>query len=193
MTPRARGLFAGGLALAWFAFGADRAVQRLDGFRAPPRGQRTAAEFTAERGAAALTPAEQALTAEAAGLSRQEASWGYVVASLLSPDERAAGLALVAATPPRPAAPGATLEPEMPALIDAILSRHGPATLPAPQVAPREDWQTADRRMRARVLTALVEGPGLDDERAAIVLGATLNLLAVQARRTEIEAELAEL
>jgi hypothetical protein len=43
------------------------------------------------------------------------------------------------------------------------------------------------------VLTALVEGPGLDDERAAIVLGATLNLLAVQARRTEIEAELAEL
>lgn len=184
---RVRGLVALVAALAWYAWGAPGATAALDTLRPPPRGQLTLADVAA----ADLPRAARPLVAEAERLAAREEAWGHVVAALLTPDERSRGLTLAGAAPPVLAAPGATLEPEMPVLVDAILARYGPATLPAPPPPAYEGWPMVDRRTRARVLLALVNGPGLDEERAAIVLGATLDLLEAQSRRTAIEAELA--
>ncbi len=193
MRPGVRGGIAGVAGIAWFALGADRAIAWLDTVREAPRGQLSAQALAEGGRLAKLTPEARALVAEAQALSRREDDWGYVVAALLSPAERADGLARAGAAPPILARPGTTLEPEMPVLVDAVLARYGPHTLPAPEVPRREQWPMVDRRARARALLALVRGPGLDDERAAIVLGITLDLLAAQARRTVIEAELAKL
>lgn len=193
MSPAARGAIALLVGVVWFGWAAERATAALEGFRPAPRGQASAQDLARSGALLTLPPAGRALAAEAKALAEREDRWGYVVAALLSPAERAEGLTRAADAPQPKAAPGMTIEPEMPFLVEAILARYGPRTLPAPDVPRREQWPMVDRRSRARALTALVRGPGLDDDRAAIVLGVTLDLLDAQSRRTEIEAELADL
>lgn len=187
-----RGVVALVLGVAWFAWGAPAVNARLEGFREAPRGQRTAAELRARTAVESLPAATRALVEEAEAAAAKEREWSLVVASLLSTAERAEGLVRAQGEPVVLGPPGRLLEPELPVLVDAILSRYGPELAPVPPAPLRDDWPMIDRRTRIRVLLALVRGPGLDDERAAVVLAATLDLLAAQARRTEVEALLAE-
>lgn len=186
-----RGLFAAALGGLWFAVLAPHAAVWLERFRPEQRGQRTAQDTVAS--GAARSAEARALLTEAQALQRREDDWGYIVASLLSTAERNEGLARASVASPIFARPGQTIEPEMPVLVEAILARYGPRTAAGPVVERRETWPMVDRRTRARVLVALVEGPGLDPERAAIILGATLRLLEAQARRVELEEALADL
>lgn len=193
MTPAQRGLAGAALALAWFAFAAEPAGAALERFRPDVRGQVTLSDLERRGLLLALPPGGAALVAEARVVSRSEEAWGFLVADLLTPAERAEGLTLAAGAPPAHAAPGLVVEPEMMFLVEALLARYGPATAPVRRRPARDEWPMVDRRIRARALTALVQGPGLDEERAAVLLGATLELLSAQARRIEVEAELAEL
>lgn len=190
MRPWTRAAVAGGLAVAWYTFGAEPAGEALLVLRPDVRGQIGVADLERQGLLLELPTAGRLLAAEARTIARKEEAWGFLVAHLLTPAERAEGLTLAAALPPAVGAPGLVIEPEMMVLVDALLARHGPRTLPAPAAPTREEWPMVDRRTRARALTALVRGPGLDADRAAVVLGATLELLGVQARRTEVEAEL---
>ncbi|MDP2312002.1 MAG: hypothetical protein Q8P41_03790 [Pseudomonadota bacterium] len=181
------------LGIAWFVWGAPAANTRLDAFRTAPRGQRSASDLRRLVAVSSLPADARALVEEAELASEREREWSLIVASLLSPAERADGLARAVEEPAVVGFSGHSLEPELPVLVDALLARYGPETAPVPPAPPRDDWPMIDRRARIRVLLALVRGPGLDDERAAIVLAATLDLLATQARRSEIEAALAEI
>jgi hypothetical protein len=175
----------------WFNLVAPDVVVWLERFRPEQRGQRTAQDTVAA--GVARSAEAQVLLAEAEALQRREDDWGFIVASLLGPAERNEGLARAAGAPLVFARPGGTIEPEIPVLVDALLGRYGPRTLPPPAINRLETWPMVDRRTRARVAVALVNGPGLDPDRAAILLGATLDLLETQARRVELEEALADL
>jgi hypothetical protein len=180
------------LGAAWFGWAAPAVNTHLEGYRVAPRGQRTAADLRARMSVASLPPETRALVEEAEAATARERAWSLIVGGLLSPAERVEGLARAQSEPVVLGRPGRLLEPELPVLVDALLARYGPTVAPIPAPPLDDDWPMIDRRTRIRVLLALVHGPGLDDERAAIVLAATLDLLATQARRTEVEALLAE-
>lgn len=188
-----RGLVALILGILWFTFGGPAAVRALDGVGSSARGQRSATDLRRMLDVGQLPPSAVAKVEEAERLARRETAWSTLVASLLTDEERSQALALAAAAPPVLASPGMTLEPEIPVLVDAILRRYGPATAPSPEVPKLDKWTVIDRRTRARALAAIVAGPGLDADRAAVLLGATLELMHVQEQRSAIEAELAEM
>ncbi|MDP2310517.1 MAG: hypothetical protein Q8P18_31150 [Pseudomonadota bacterium] len=187
-----RGLLALALGVAWFGWAAEAVNTRLEAFLVAPRGQRTAADLRARTKVARLPSELRALVAEAEAAMVREEEWSLIVGSLLTKAERAEGLSLAEGEPVFVGPPGRLLEPELPILIEAILARYGPEVAPIPPAPRRDEWPTIDRRARVRALLALVHGPGLDEERAAVVLALTLDLLETQARRTEIEALLAE-
>ncbi len=188
-----RGIAALLLGVAWFAFGAPAVNDRISALRVQPRGQRSAAELRAAIPLASMPPDLRADVAEAEAAARRERDWSLLVGGLLSTAERADGLARAAAEPLVLGPPGRSLEPELPVLIDAIHARYGPATAPIPAAPLRDDWPMIDRRARASCLLALLRGPGLDADRAAVLLAATLDLLATQARRAELEERFADI
>jgi hypothetical protein len=177
---------------AWFTWGGPAVVARIDA----GRGRLDAHEpYATLRGRAQRASGDPKIAAMLDALSRtavEERAWERTVGGLLTPAERTEGLARASSLPPSPpATPGSIVEPELVALLDALQSRYGSRTAPPPPVPAIDNWPLVDRRSRAMALRALLLGPGLDEERAAQILTATLDLLTSQRMRYSLEDELA--
>jgi hypothetical protein len=177
--------------VAWYTWGAPAAAERLKAERTEATAHLSYVELKAAAIGQELDDEEVADFRAAERAARRETDWEYVMAALLTPAERAEGLARAAAMPPVPANGLLLTEPEVPVLLQAIHHRYGHRTAPVPPVPIADPWATIDRRTRVRAAIALVEGPGLDPDRAAILLAATLDLLAAQQERSELEDALA--
>lgn len=181
--PVRNAVLIGALSAAWYGFGAQAVGDWLIRSRAP----KVPLRLEDLRARADDTPAAQTALLRFEAADAAETRWIRLVDSLLSPAERQDGLARAARMPPLQAAGGVRTEPELPALIEALAQRYGPATVDEP-VRATTVWLGVDRRTRAKAVLALVRGPGLDPERAARLLGATQAMLQAEADRQEQES-----
>lgn len=117
-----------------------------------------------------------------------EETWNRVVDGCVGPSQREDGLARAAELAPLQA-PSGSVEPELAALVPALVARYGPTPSNKTPDAVKL-WTTVDRRTRARVALALVRGPGLDPACAPAVLGASEDLLRANTDRFNSENEL---
>lgn len=133
------------------------------------------------------------LLASATEAEAREADWNLRVAAVLTPAQRERAMVLGPSVPPVPPHHGMHfVEPELPALANALLRSHGMGPAEIPPLPASDPWPGADRRLRARGLLALNAEGQLDADQAHALLQITLDAMVVQARRARIERELGQ-
>lgn len=194
-----RALVALGVGLTWFGAVGPALGNRVRQLRAEAARSLSVAEIRAALRTTGTRPDAPlaALLDEAAAAEAREGEWNVLVAEVLDPDQRKQALALepdLAAVPPN--GDMRFVEPELPALAEALLRAHGLGEPELPAMPLRDPWPGVDRRRRARGLLALVQAApsesGLRPEQAQILLRITLDAMEVQVERARIERALGE-
>jgi hypothetical protein len=180
------------LALAWFAVGAPRASEAVRQVRAEAARSLDVAEIrqALQSTGTQPDPVLAELLAQAQALVAQGSPWNLQVAAVLTDSQRQQALALEPGQPPVPPGHLWYVEPELPALAEALLQRHGlgERNLPAPPTV--DPWPGVDTRRRARGLLALIAADGVTEEQGHVLLHVTLDAMALQAESAQVERAL---
>ena len=191
-----RALVGLGLGLTWFVGVGPALGNRVRQLRAEAARSLSVAEIRAALRTTGTRPDAPlaALLDEAAAAEAREGEWNVLVAEVLDPGQRQQALALEPDLAPVP--PNGDMrfvEPELPALAEALIRAHGLGDPELPAMPLRDPWPGVDRRRRARgllALTQLAPEEGLRPEQTQILLRITLDAMAVQVERARIERAL---
>lgn len=193
MSPRIKALLSALAVALWFGFGSPLLVQDLRSRRAAERvepGVQALAHAIASARPSLLPTGEAAARAaealsEAALDLEVERGWTLRAAVVLNPSQR-----LDPGSPPaRPRARHQPwMDPELPALYQALGERHGWVSRPVPDLPPFDPWPGVEPRRRAEALRLLA--PELSDVQAQIVCALVLDAMDAAGRRAEAEERL---
>lgn len=190
MSPLARGLLALGLLGLWWGALAPELVAGLEARRAQERVEPqvlSLASAVASARRSLLPEGEEAARAralleEAAFDLALERSWTLRAGAVLDPSQRTG----LAPAPDRPRTRHQPwLDPELPALLEALGAHHGWEAVSLPDEPPFDPWPGVEPRRRAEALRALA--PRLAPGQAHAVAG--LALLAAEAAGRRAAAE----
>lgn len=193
MRPTARATLVALLLAGWWGVEAPGLVRDLEARRARERVEpqilplasaiAEARRSLLPRGAEAARARD--LLQEAAFDLQIERSWTNRAGSALNPSQRAD----LAPAPERPRARHQPwLDPELPALLDALGQSHGWKAVNPPDEPPFDPWPGVEPRRRAEVLRVLA--PELSDEAAWAVEGLALEAARAAGRRAAAEEAL---
>lgn len=193
MSPPRRAALAALAVFGWFFALSPALTERLRARRAAERvepGVNALAHAIASARRSLLPTGEAAATAatalqEAALDAAVEQAWTLRAAVVLNPSQR-----LDPGSPPdRPRARHQPwMDPELPALYEALGTLHGWSARAAPDLPPFDPWPGVEPRRRAEALRVLA--PELTDAQAQIVSGLVLDAMAAASRRAEAEEAL---
>ena len=181
------------LALGWFAWLGPRASEEVRQLRAEASRSLSTSEVRMALRRTGTRPDDdlRALLDEAGEAEALEADWNLRVAAVLDEEQRQKAMALEPGVPPVPPHKSVHfVEPELPALAEALMRKHGMGQAEIPLLPPADPWPGADRRRRARGLLALLAADELSDEQAHAILQITLDAMLVQSQRARIERSL---
>lgn len=190
MRPIVRGLLALALGLLWWGDEAPALVTSLEARRARERvepGVLALASAISQVRPSLLPEGEEAarartLLAEASFDLELERGWTLRAGATLNPGQRAASTPV----PERPRTRHQPwMDPEMPALLDALGAAHGWATVSPPDTPPFDPWPGVEPRRRAEALRALA--PELSPKQAHAIAGLALEATLAASRRAEAE------
>ena len=183
------------LAFTWYAWIGPEAGREVRQLRAEASRSLTTDEVRMALRRTGTRPDDElsALLDEASDAEAQEADWNLRVAVILDDEQRARAEVLEPSVPPVAIFHGAHyLEPELPALAEALMRTYGRGEVELPLLPPHDPWPGVDRRRRARGLLALVAGELLTVDQAHAVLQVTLDAMRVQVDRARTERELGQ-
>ncbi len=193
MSPIRRALIAAVAALCWWSGISPALTDQLRARRASERVEPGALALAHAIASArpSLLPVGAEATRAADALSEAaldlevERGWTLRAAVVLNPSQR-----LDPGSPPaRPRARHQPwMDPELPALYEALGASHGWVDRAAPDLPPFDPWPGVEPRRRAEALRVLA--PELTDSQAQIVSALVLDAMAAAGRRAEAEEQL---
>lgn len=178
------------LGLAWFTWAGPGLGQQVRQLRAEEARALSAREVKQALRQTGVRPGEalrEALAAADAAEAREQ-RWNLLVAEVLSAEQRQRALSLEPGVAQvRPQGDVRFVEPELPALAEALMAAHGVGEAVVPPLPGADPWPGVDRRRRARGLLGLVAAGELEEAQAHALLEITLAAMGEQSQRARIE------
>lgn len=182
------------LGLGWFTWAGPGLGQQVRQLRAEEARALSALEVKQALRKTGVRPDEalREALAEADAAAATEQRWNLLVAEILSEAQRQRALALEPGVQQvKPEGEVRFVEPELPALAEALMAAHGVGEAEVPALPLADPWPGVDRRRRARGLLGLVAAGELEEAQAHALLAVTLEAMGEQTERARVEAAIA--
>ncbi len=182
-------------AIGWFAWWGPRTAESVRQTRAEEARTLSTREVKQALRSTGVRPDAElrALLDEASEADAREQRWNLLVAEVLTTEQRQRALGLEPTVPQvHPKGDVRFVEPELPALAELLMARHGMGTAEVPEVPTLDPWPGVDRRRRARGLLGLAAAGELEEAQAHALLAITLEAMSEQSERARIEKSLGE-